>query len=235
LEQQKKDNVYVIIHGFGGSTDEIEYLAQYLQVKGLDTHMVSLAGHGGTKRELAGSSYPDWIKSVKNSIDELAVKYQNISLIGFSMGGLLSAHFASLDCVKRVVFINTPIYVWNIRLIIRGFIKDIHGGKFNKINSYRKSVSRISIKSGIDFLRILRKTKRMFAAVSKPSLILQCKNDETVYYKSAGFIKNKIGHFANVQYYDGGCHLVFNAADDIRDKVCDDIFEFLGSQKNISP
>ena len=225
----KKDDVYVIIHGFGGGTNEIEYLAQYLRAKGLDVHTVSLAGHGGTKRELAGSSYPDWIRSVKNSIDEMTSKYQHINLIGFSLGGLLSAHFASIDSIKKVVFINTPIYLWNIKLILRDFINDIHGGKFSKIDYYRKSVSGVSIKSGIDFLIMLEKTKKMFAAVSKPSLIIQCKNDETAYYKSAAFIKEKIGGGANVLYYDGGCHQVFTAAVDLRDKVCDDIYEFLES------
>ena len=229
LKRRKKGGVYVIIHGFGGSTNEIEYLAQYLQAKGLDIHTVSLAGHGGTKRELAGSSYPDWINSVKNAIDELAVEYQDINLIGFSLGGLLSAHFASIDSVKKVVFINTPIYLWNIKLILRDFIHDIHSGKFSKIDYYRKSVSSVSIKSGIDFLIILGKTKKMFATVSKPSLILQCKNDETAYYKSAGFIKEKIGLSAHVLYYDGGCHQVFSAAVDLRDKVCSDIYQFLVS------
>ena len=229
MEHQKKDNVYVIIHGFGGSTNEIEYLAEYLQAKGLDIHTVSLAGHGGTKRELTGSSYTDWLKSVKNSIDELTAKYQSINLIGFSLGGLLSAHFASLDCVKRVVFINTPIYLWNINLILRDFINDIHAGRSNKIDYYRKSISSVSIKSGIDFLVILEKTKKIFASVSKPSLILQCKNDETAYYKSAVFIKEKIGISANMLYYDGGCHQVFTAAVDLRDKVCVDIYKFLVS------
>ena len=227
MERQKKADVYVIIHGFGGSADEIEYLAQYLRAKGLDIRTVSLAGHGGTKRELAGSSYPDWINSVKNSINELAVEYQNINLIGFSLGGLLSAHFASIDSVKKVVFINTPIYLWNIKLILRDFIHDIHGGKFSKIDYYRKSVSSVSIKSGIDFLIVLGKTKKMFASVSKPSLILQCKNDETAYYKSAVFIKEKIGISATLLYYDGGCHQVFTAAVDLRDKVCADIYNFL--------
>ena len=217
----------IIIHGFGGHTNEIEYLAAQLQLKGLETYTVSLAGHGGTKKDLTASSYTDWIASAKKTIDELTPEYQNINLIGFSMGGLISVHFASMPELQKMVFINTPIYYWNIKVILGDIIRDIRNKKFDNFNYYKESVISISVKSCIDFLKLLTKTKKMFKDVLKPSLILQCINDATVYYHSAEYIKKKIGSPANQKYYDGGCHQVFTYSPELRDLLCDDIFNFL--------
>ena len=229
MVQAKKDGACLIVHGFGGSPGEIEYLKKRLQMEGLDTYTASLAGHGGTRKDLTASSYPDWIESVKTAINRLTPEYNSINLIGFSLGGLICVHFASVEEVKKLVFINTPIRIWNFRLIFRDIISEFHGRKFDRIHYYKKSASAISIKSGVDFLTILSKTKKMFKDVSKPSLILQCRGDESAHYKSAGFIKEKLGDYGHLQYYEGGCHQVFTAAFDLRDKVCDDIYKFLVS------
>jgi len=229
MGQSKKDNAYLIIHGFGGSIHEIEYLAAYLKDRGFDTYTVLLAGHGKSKKELSASSYRDWIQSVKTSIDGLTGEYECINLLGFSLGGLICAHFASLEQVKRIVFINTPVYLWNVKLIVQDITHGLYHGKPEKISYYKKSVGNVSVKSGVDFLRMLNKTKKLFQAIPRPSLILQCKGDETAYYKSAEFIKGKIGRGANILYYDGGCHQVFKDAPELRDRLCGDIYKFLTS------
>jgi esterase/lipase len=226
-DSTKKDNVYLIIHGFAGGTYEIKYLAERLGEKGLDTYTVSLAGHGGTKKDLTASSHVDWIRSAKNAIDKLTPTYKNISLIGFSLGGLISVHLASQPEISKVVFINTPVYFWNLKVIINDIVSGICNKQFEKIMYYQKSVAGVSIKSGADFLKILSKSKKMFKDVSKPSLILQCINDETVHYKSAKYIKEKIGNYANLHYYDGGCHQVFTVSAELRELVFDDIYKFL--------
>jgi len=227
MEQDKKEYVNLVIHGFGGDINEIDYLVKYLQAEGFDTYAVSLAGHGGTKKELTASSYVDWIESVKKEIEELTPKYKNINLIGFSLGGLICIHFASMPEINKVVFINTPIYFWNVKVIIKDIISDIRNKKTDKISYYQKSIFGVSLKSSIDFLKILRQTKKMFKDVLKPSLILQCIDDESVRFKSAEYIKKKIGRFANIHYYDGGCHQVFNVSIGLRDLICNDICKFL--------
>lgn len=224
-----KENVYLVIHGFAGSTHEIEYLSEYLQLKGLDTHTVLIAGHGSTKKELKKYSYIDWINSVGEVIDELKQKYRHIILLGFSMGGLISVRFSSMPEISKIVFINTPIYFWNIKIILNDFINDIRYKKFDKIFYYKESIFGASIKSGMDFLKILSKSKKKFKGIQKQSLILQCINDESVHFKSAQYIKNAIGDYAKLQYYDGGCHQVFTKSIELRDLVCNDIYQFLMS------
>jgi len=224
-----KETAYLIIHGFNGSPKETRYLADYLRRKNLDIHTVLLSGHGGTKKELKNSSHTDWISSAERAVKSLLREYRRIVLIGFSMGGLISLHFAKMPKVDRIVLINTPIYFWNIKVIAKDIFTGIVSRDFDRIKYYKGAVMRSSLKSSIDFLKILLMTKRMIGVIEKPVLIIQCKNDESVRFKSAGYIKDKLGDSAVLQYYDGGCHQLFaNSGAEIRDRACDRIFGFLG-------
>ena len=215
------------MHGFNGRPDDIWYLAEYLRKKGLDTRTVMLDGHGGTKKELHKSSHTSWISSVEPVIGELAREYARVNLLGFSMGGLLSVCLASLPGVDKVVLINTPIYFWNIKIILSDVASGIFSGHFEKIAYYTTSVRTVSIKSGIDFLRILAKAKQKLKNMQNHSLIIQCRNDETVHFKSAEYLKKKIGNRAELRHYEGGCHQVFTECAELRDSVCGDIYKFL--------
>lgn len=224
-----KDNIFVIVHGFAGQPLEIQYLADYLKDRGLKVYTFLIAGHGGTKKQLKSSCPEDWVDSVGHVIEELS-KYSDITLLGFSMGGLISARFARLPEIKRIVFINTPIIFWNMNIIIKDIINGIRRHDSEKIEYYKSSVSKVSPKSGLDFLRLLHSSKKYFKFIKKPALIVQCKNDESVYYKSAGYIKNKIGESAVLRYYKGGCHQVFSNVCQVRDLICNDIYQWLCSQ-----
>ena len=222
-------NICIIIHGFGGDTKEVQYLHDFLSKRGIDVRMVSLAGHGGTKKDLRASTHHDWIKSAKEAIADIAP--QKVDLIGFSMGGLICAQLADMPHVNKLVFANTPIYFWNAKVIIGDIISGIFTRQFEKIMYYVKATARISFKSSIDFLRILFSTKKKFATISKPSLVLQCRNDETVWPSSAQYIKRKIGKMARLRYYKGGRHQLFcDSAAEFRDAACEDIYQFLNKQ-----
>jgi len=216
------ETINLIIHGFAGSTDEIVYLEQSLRERGLNTRTVTLAGHGNGKKVLRKSTYIDWISSVEEVVVELTKTYTHVNLIGFSMGGLISAYFSTLPGINKIVFINTPVYLWNFKVILY----DIFHRDPEKIAYYKYSIFGVSIKSDIDFLKILKKCKPKFKDVQNDALIVQCKGDETSHYRSAAYIKETIGDNSELRYYDGGYHQVFKVAG-LRDEVCGNIYEFL--------
>ena len=223
------ENIYIIVHGFNGNPDEIGYLDEYLRERGLDTRTVLLDGHGSTKKALRKSSHTSWIGSVESVIIELAQEYKRVNLLGFSMGGLIGICLASLPGMNKIVLINTPVYFWNLKIILSDVVQGLFGRDFEKIAYYTKSVGTVSAKSGIDFLRLLAKAKRQLGDIKNQTLIIQCMNDESVHFKSAEYIKKKIGDNAELRYYDGGCHRLFTKSVELRDMVCGDIYEFLKS------
>ncbi|MDR2182932.1 MAG: alpha/beta fold hydrolase [Clostridiales bacterium] len=224
-----KSEINIIIHGFGGSTAEIAYLADFLRAKGANVHVVALAGHGGTKRRLAQTTHSDWIASARDQVAKLADIYDKINLMGFSMGGLISAHLAAefgAEKIGKIVFINTPIYFWNVKIIAG----DVMRRDTERIAYYANSASRVGAKSAVEFLRILSRSKRLLARADMPmpaSLILQCMDDESVRHKSAGYIKDRLGAAATLKYYEGGRHLIFTQNTALRDIVCGDIYSFI--------
>ena len=219
-------NICVIVHGFGGSPQEVQYLCDFLNARGITAHTVALAGHGGTKKDLSATSHLEWIQSAEKAVAKFAP--QKVDLVGFSMGGLICAHLADTGHVDKLVFVNTPIYFWNIKVILGDIIGGLFRRQFERIAYYTKSVARVSVKSGLDFLRILRSSKKRFAHIGKPSLVIQSKNDETVWPASAEYIRRKIGKPARLRYYSGGHHQLFcDNASEFRDSACEDIYRFL--------
>ena len=221
-----KDYVFLIVHGFGGDISEIDYLYQFLLENGLNADTVLLSGHGKSKKDLRKSTPEDWINSVEEKINLLALQYENIVLIGFSAGGLICTHFTHIKHIKKIVFINTPVYFWNIRVISKDIFASLKEKNFEQIKYYRNSLLGTSLKSGVDFLKLLYSSKKLFIKIKTPLLILQCKNDESVRHRSAEYINNR-AKSSKVILYDGGCHQIFSKSPELRDRVCCDIYRFL--------
>jgi carboxylesterase len=222
-----KSEINILIHGFSGNTGDIAYLGDFLRKKGRDIHLVALAGHGGTKKQLATSTHADWIGSAKNEVAKFVDHYEKINLMGFSMGGLICATLAAdfgAEKIGKIVFINSPIYFWNGKIIV----KDITSRDKEKIAYYKNSAKSTGPKPAVEFLRMLSHAKGLLADTMPPSLILQCMDDESVRHKSAAYLKEKLGARATVKYYQGGCHQIFVRESDLREALCADIYDFIG-------
>jgi len=221
------DTINLLIHGFNGFTDDMDYLKDYLEKSGHKTCSAELAGHGGSRLDLHMTSHIDWIKSAETELQKLLKEYKTVNLIGFSMGGLIAAYLATKYKVGKLVFINSPIYFWNFKLIILQILKDLKSGERSKIDYYFKSVNGASTKSGLDFVKLLIFTKDCLKRVNNEALILQCTHDETVRYKSAYYIKRKLGDKAKLKIYKGGHHVVFKKTRRLKDEFCKEIGIFL--------
>ncbi|MDD2361429.1 MAG: alpha/beta hydrolase [Oscillospiraceae bacterium] len=225
------NRAYIIIHGFGGGLEEIGYLKEYLIKNDISPRCVLLAGHGGTKKELRKSKYMDWIRSGEQALEKAKNEYDSVVLMGFSMGGLICSYLETKYKVDGLVLINTPVYYWNIKVIAKSIIDDIKNRRCDNISYYKKAAFKTPIRSCIQFLRLLAKSKKIFQNIECPTLVIQCKNDETVKPKSAAFIERKIERDITVKYYEGGCHQVFSKTCECREKVCRDILNFCNNQK----
>ena len=222
-----KDTAYLIIHGFAGYLDDIDYLAEYLRKKGLDVHTTVLPGHSDTKKALRQSTHMCWINHVRDTINALKTEYHQIVYIGFSMGGLIGVQCADIPEIQKFVFLNTPIYFWNIKIIAKDIVSGIRTRQFDRWNHYKKGVLRVPIKSSIEFLKILSESKKQIGNITKPTLVIQCKADESVRYKSAQYIKDQIPDWAILRYYPGGCHQILAIPGALREEICGDVYEFL--------
>ena len=116
--QQGAGEIVVLLHGLGSCKEEwqpqIDALAQHYQVIALD-----LRGHGATDKPNTGYSITQFAADVAGLLDALG--HQQVHLIGFSLGGMITLEFATRypQRLHSVTIINaTPAVVlntWQIR------------------------------------------------------------------------------------------------------------------------
>jgi carboxylesterase len=194
----------LLFHGFTGGPFEVLPLSDYLQKKGKTCSVPKLPWHGENMAELESWHWTEWVDSAEKQAHRMTAEYGSFDLVGFSMGGLLSAYLTSRYPVRRLVLINTPVvYVSPGRLlkVIRqdGIYRD--RDFFNKLRS-------TPIRAAWQFTRLVRHLKPELSKVSVPTLIIQSEEDYVVHPLSARYIYRKVGGYRKLTWYPRSNHLI---------------------------
>ncbi|WP_051280450.1 alpha/beta hydrolase [Anaerovorax odorimutans] len=218
-EKNKRIGI-LIIHGFAGSRDEIRTLHEYLSKEKYDIEMPLLTGHEATKENLAKAHFKDWLLDVEESYIKLSKRCEKIVVIGFSMGGLLAVNLYKYKPIALIT-VNTPIYYWNIKIILENFIYSPSTYLVKYINACNsKPVSAL-----LQFQRLLTKTKPLFKIIYCNVLVIQTVDDDTVHFKSADYIYDRLKGSKELLKLSKGGHIVFNSDSCFR--VCSIIDNYL--------
>lgn len=197
----------LILHGFAGEVREVLPLARALQEAGYIIECPTLEGHGLSRRELGKSNRYDWLLSAEEAYKRLAMRTDQIAVIGFSMGGLLAFHIASRYPVNWLCTLNTPYLYWDIRQAIRNLSADFR----NHFPRYVSGATRIPVSSMLQFRRLLKETKQILPQVKCPYAILQGEQDDTVQAISAERLRQEVGSAdVTVDYFPRSHHLILH-------------------------
>lgn len=116
----------VLVHGLLASPAELRSFGEALRDEGFPVIGVRLAGHGTSPWDLRDRSWQDWMDSVRSGYRLLAPLVEEICLVGFSLGGVLSLRLAAENPsgLAGVASVAAPIKLRNRNL---GFIPMVHG------------------------------------------------------------------------------------------------------------
>lgn len=97
-----KDKAVLLVHGYQGYPGELvrpsRDLAPYF-----DVYVPRLPGMGTTGEDFSACSYKDWLLLIDNALSDLCSRYEEVFLVGHSMGTLISLALANRHDVKKLV------------------------------------------------------------------------------------------------------------------------------------
>ena len=200
FELKTADTVIVFIHGIQGSPVQFGYMIEKLN-GAYSIENLLLPGHGSTMKAFARSSMEQWQNYVDEKIKQLENVYENIILVGHSMGCLLSVQ-AALSYPRRIrglfllaiplkIRIRFP-YVKNGAII--GFSKKNHneviaaGRKGNSISASNPLEYLAGIWRYIEVLAKSRSTRELLRRIKVPITVVQSADDEIVSKASLRYV-----------------------------------------------
>lgn len=91
------------LHGYTGYPGELFLPLDLLFKEGFDVYAPRYPGHGTNGQDFMKTTMKDWVASAQHTYQTLTERYDQVYLIGHSMGGLIATHLASLFPVQRMV------------------------------------------------------------------------------------------------------------------------------------
>ncbi|MCO4781345.1 MAG: alpha/beta fold hydrolase [Candidatus Cloacimonetes bacterium] len=137
LVQKREGNKQCILmlHGFGVTPQMFLELQKHLE--SYDCYAPILTGSSCSLKSFTDSKSQDWITIACDSYDELTKSYEQVVVLGFSMGGLLAYHLTQLRQIDRCIILAPYFGLYKVP----SFFEQILMSLFENINLYIKNKS----------------------------------------------------------------------------------------------
>jgi len=194
------ESCVILLHGLTATTIEVKPLALYLNSQGgFQVYAPLLPGHGTSPADLNNVTWKDWLNQVISIYQEASQKFQNVSIAGESMGGVLACLLAAeFKEIKKLVLYSPAIKVENLGLsrFVRFFKKYIPKNSGNPTKQQEKfpwqGYKVHPTKGAYQLLKLQQITRRKLSSISQPVLIFQGKLDKTITTDSTHIVYNHI-------------------------------------------
>lgn len=244
----------LLIHGLGGTQFDLGSMHKRLKRCGIETHALTLPGHGATPEALVAVRAEDWIEAVTTKYRELVDQYDTLHVMGMCMGALLAAALCARErhSKGRLITLAPPIYIdgWStpwwrgVRYIayrlplLPARMKIEEGEPYGIKNELVRNIVKAKFARGDNFhyrwvpLACVREVDRLrrwvirdTANIHCPTLVVHAREDELTSLKSAEFIA-RTAPDARVVVLENSYHMI--CVDNDREQVGTSVLEFLG-------
>ena len=191
----------VFIHGFVGNPRQFDNLIKVVENEGFTAFALTLPGHGTTTKAFSRATMEDWQNCVNDEVKQLSTDYDQIFLVGHSMGCLLAIN-ASVEYSKQVTglfFIACPLKQRGLSFdAIKARVIFIFCRKSNPIKAaYLKgagvplSLPMLwrSIKPAAELKKLIKLTNNNLNNITVPVIAVFMASDEVISMKSLDMLK----------------------------------------------
>ena len=223
-----------LIHGFTGSTYELEGLANFLAQRGLRVNARLLPGHGTSIADCNRTRAEDWLTDTEYYLTEFLLDCEKVVVIGQSMGANLALHLASVFPVTAVVAVSTALktispYKRRLLPMIAPFVDQIskarvYAGEADGLRTY--GYEGYPTKALRELYRLNDHILAELGNMDKPALILHSKADASAPFENATLVSESIKSAdQTIIAYEKSSHVLLDDCE--RDQVWLDIYNFV--------
>ncbi|MGM0409846.1 MAG: alpha/beta hydrolase [Bacillota bacterium] len=242
--KNKGNKAILLIHGFTGIPYEMKYLADNIYINTNYTiYVPRLPGHGTNTQDFRESSANDWLRKSYDSYLKLKSEYDNVSVIGLSMGGLISLLIAAKFEIEKLITISPALNTYNpfdkLTPILKYFIpkikqktglERIKNSEDKEEEFYHRNYHLYHYTSQIaELVKVMKLTKKNLANVTVPTLILASEADKLVPISAAQKIKRKISSvYKEIFIFEKAKYVICNS--EKKEKCIKKTLEFLSER-----
>jgi carboxylesterase len=225
----------MLLHGFTGNSADVRMLGRFLEKKGYTSIAPHYAGHGVAPEELVTTGPEDWWKDVEGAYQTLKDEgYDEIAVIGLSLGGVFTLKVGYTFPVKGLVTMCAPMYMKTTDLMYEGVLnyardyKKFEGKEEGVIEEEMKSLREKPMESLVDLRKLIGDVRTHVDHVYAPLFVVQGSLDDVINPDSANVIYEESESFdKKIKWYENSGHVI--TLDKEKEQLYEDIYEFLES------
>lgn len=221
----------LFIHGFSALNEDNLYFIDYLKNhKKIDIYSFTLPGHD--KKIMGKVKYIDWEKESIKQIELILKKYNEITLVGHSMGAVLAIKLATMYVqVKQLVLIAPGFKLGNkeqvkidMKNIISKTVDEKIGTGFEGV--FKKFLT-VPIPRVIEYKKLVNKNINLIEKVKCPTLVMHGTKDNIVAIKIGIDVYDKLNCIKYFTILENIRHQVFKSIKkkEITEYICDFIIK----------
>jgi carboxylesterase len=228
----------LLIHGLCGTPAEMRFVAMGLARAGYTVHCPTLAGHGGSRRDIVKTTWQDWYRSAEVALDELRQECDTVIVGGLCMGSIIGLHLAAnqpekvqgIALFSPTLWINgwaMPWYTKLFSLVRTRWVANMMqfpdaeslGIKCPRVRDFVRAALAASDGSDLgtagtpggmvlEHRRLVAAAKKILGKIRQPALIVHSREDDYANLNNATYLEAKLPSAVDLVVLEDSYHMV---------------------------
>lgn len=228
----------LLIHGLCGTPAEMRFIAMGLARAGYTVHSPMLAGHGGSREDVARTGWKDWYRSCEAALDELRKECDTVIVGGLCLGSILGLHLAANhpDKVQGVTLFAPTLWLngwampWYTRLLNLVVSRNLAnlmvlpdtptlGIKCPRVREFVIGALNSSHNTGagtagtpaglvVELRWMVKAAQKLLKKISQPTLIIHSREDDHADLSNAHYLQRELAGTVDMVVLDDSYHMI---------------------------
>jgi carboxylesterase len=224
-----------MLHGFTGSSADVRMMGRFLQKKGYTCHAPQYKGHAVPPEELVHTGPEDWWQDVMGGYNHLKDEgYDEIAVVGLSLGGVFSLKLATEQPVKGVVPMCAPMSIKSEEVMFKGVCEYAREYKKREqkspeqVDQEMEAFKKTPMNTLKELQELIQSVRNSVDMVYAPTFVVQARHDEMINTDSANIIYEEVEtDEKELKWYENSTHVI--TLDKEKEQLHEDVYAFLES------